>query len=252
MQLGSEAQVVRQVVGDPKRFRELLDAGHNVDSMILQGDRLVGRVRRFLVLGNWPIPSRGTLEAVPCYQDNTVARFAVWVTKDDPAPGALERFERVVDASPLAAILRCGFEVLVDRDSSLQLVQARLVGACQHRGEPFPVRYVRRYPHRIPVAAIEVRCLISHVRYRLPRPRCPSVVVAAAVLRRHHEHVADAQVSGADRSGARIVGPRPPERRAVRLAGVHFEIVFALRHVGEAGGACRVPAPQPRCHGPYR
>ena len=51
MQLGSEAQVVRQVVGDPKRFRELLDADHYVDGMILQGDRLVGRVRRFLVLG---------------------------------------------------------------------------------------------------------------------------------------------------------------------------------------------------------
>ena len=114
------------------------------------------------------------------------------------------------------------------------------------------MRYVRRYPHRIPIAAVGVRRLVSHVRYRLPRIRCPAVVVAAAVLRRHHEHVARAQVSGADRTGARIAGPRPPERRAVRLAGFDFEIVCALRHVGEAGGARRVPAPQPRCHGPYR
>ena len=151
MQLGCEAQVVRQGVGDPKRCRELLDAGHYVAGMILQGDRPVGRVRRFLVLGNRPIPSPGTLEAVPRYQDRTVARFAVWVTKDDPAPGALERFERLADASRRAAILRRGFEGLVDRDSSQQLVQARLVGAGQHRGEPFPVRYVRRYPHRIPI-----------------------------------------------------------------------------------------------------
>ena len=58
MQLGCEAQVIRQGVGDSKRFRELLDAGHNVASMILQGDRLVGRVRRFLVLGNRPIARR--------------------------------------------------------------------------------------------------------------------------------------------------------------------------------------------------
>ena len=161
------------------------------------------------------------------------------------APGVAQRLELAAPA--LGRLLVRG------RERSQQRIRVEVVvGARQGRGQPVPVHHVRRHPYREPTPPIGPRRIVGDIDHGIPALRRPPVFIATAVVRGHHQHVAGPKVCSADQAGARIVHAGPTKRPAVNQAQVLVEIIFALGHVGDAGGACGVPAPQPAPRGPDR
>ena len=154
-----------------------------------------------------------------------------------PACGLAQCFEF---PAYVAATWLGRFLVARVREHSQQRIQVEIfVGVGQTRSQPVPEDHVRRHPHRQPALPIGPRRIVGDVRHAIAILRSPSVVIAAAVVGGHHQHVTGLEVTGADRAGARIVHASPAKCPAVGPAQVHVEIVFARGHVGNASRARR-------------